>query len=188
MPYSHRSNEWVPMDWEEFELLWDRALLRCNSLRHNGLPNLFEDVQKISTVVGEDGLASFCLALYSYDLIQQVYFNYFRDQCTVRQVKPIGSTGVLSLSARLSPASLPLALLSRKTEGFDKVSHEEYGLWQKHSKTVLDQLRRLRYEKLSEKSPEFFPPVTDYQDLGLRNKTVSKHYEIDSLILSLIHI
>jgi hypothetical protein len=182
MPHSHSNNEWAQMCWEEFQPLWDRAVLRCEPLGNYGLPNLFEDVQRISEVIGEDRLVPFCLALYSYDLIQQVYFNYFRDHFAGGKFKPIGSNGVLSISARLSPASLPLALLSRKTEGFDKVSHEEYELWQKYSKSIIDQLRRLRYGKLSEKSPEFFPPVTDYQDLGLRTKTVNKHYEIDSLI------
>lgn len=173
------------MRWEQFERVWLAVRSVTEHCPYDDLLNLFEDTPKVREFLGEETLFPFARALYCYDLVQQVYFTYFSDRTGVAPKKHIGAHGLLSLSGRLSPASMPLALLTNKQDKWWLASKDDYRAWQLSEPTFREHLLDLDYEDLSAAAPEYFPKLGEYKAMKVRDLVRKKHYEIDALISTL---
>ena len=171
------------LSWEQFENLWTVALEARKSKDNNGLLNLFEDALEVRKAVGEKNIHAFAQSVYCYDLIQQVYSQYFAYDSGDTPKKRIGAGGLLSLSGQLSPASMPLALMSHKEDNFESVSKDDFRSWKSNEHSLRCKLTELDYRRLSWKASEYFPRVKYHPWLIL--KAIEKHGEINSLISTL---
>ena len=171
------------MPWCEFERHWEAVLSVREDPGSLEVLNLFADVSGVRSCLTDDHLFQFCRALYCYDLFQQVYFTYFSSGKFPK--REVGAFGVLSLSSRLSPASMPLALLTDKKRNYQSMTHEEYKLWKLHKHDFREALFQIRYDELSESASEYFPKVDAGRAYEIRKFVKKKHDEIDSLISTL---
>ena len=175
------------LTWKQFQNLLTVALEARKSKDSDGLMNLFEDVLEVRRVVGKDRINEFAQSLYCYDLVQQVYSQYFAQDSDDLPQKKIGAKGVLSLASRLSPASMPLALLSCKEDNFDFVSKDAYEAWTSSKLSLEIKLWELGYNDLSWEAREYFPRVRrpDGSPLDgriLTHYAIKIHSEISTLI------
>ena len=175
------------LTWKQFENLLTVALEARKSKDSDGLLNLFEDVLEVRRVVGKDRINEFAQSLYCYDLIQQVYSQYFAQDSDDLPQKKIGAKGVLSLASRLSAASMPLALLSCKEDNFDSVSKDAYEAWVSNKRSLEIKLMKLDYNDLSWEAREYFPRVRRRNGNPLDGRLVTHyaikiHSEISTLI------
>lgn len=175
------------LTWKQFENLLTVALEARKSKDSDGLLNLVEDVLEVRRVVGKERINEFAQSLYCYDLIQQVYSQYFAQASDGVPQKKIGAKGVLSLASRLSPASMTLALLSCKEDNFDSVSKDAYDAWTFHKRALEIKLMRLDYNDLSREAREYFPRVRrpdgcPLDGIILTNYALKIHREICDLI------
>ena len=173
------------LTWKHFENLLTVALEARKSKDNDGLLNLFEDTLEVRKVVGEEHIYAFAQSLYCYDLLQQVYSRDFAQDSDDLPKKKIGARGLLSLSSRLSPASMPLALLSHKEDNFASLSKGDYQSWRSNEQSLRDKLMELDYLRLSWKASEYFPKVQPGEHLWLIYKALKKHDEINALISTL---
>ena len=175
------------LSWKQFESLLTVALEAKRSKDSDGLLNLFEDVLEVRRVVGKDRINEFAQWLYCYDLVQQVYSQYFSQNSDDLPQKKIGAKGVLSLASRLSPASMPLALLSCKEGNFDSVSKDAYEAWRSNKRSLETKLVKLDYNKLSWEAREYFPRVRRPDGRPIDGGILTYHaWEIHSEISDLI--
>jgi hypothetical protein len=171
------------LTWTEFHKLWLQLLSRnCTQSIE-----LADNTEWIIKEVGEEQIYDFSASLYCYHLIQQVYLEYFLKSShgsPPQEIQISDKCRTPNQTGRLSPAAMPLAVLSRKKIEFHTVTAKEYEIWRTRGR-LYDRLilnSGMRY--LHREGHDYFP--NDFRNVWLNvlHKAMQKHEEIDNLILT----
>ena len=169
--------------WNDFHQLWIHLL----SLRGAQALDLVEDSEWVTRTLGEDHINDFCASLYCYHLIQQVCLELFtgsQDRPLAQEIQITDKRHKKKQTERLSPAAIPLAILSGKKNNFHMISTQEYEIWRTRGRMYGDLIFDSQMRSLHEHAPDYFPKDLRAEWLSVRSKAVQRHQEIDNLILS----
>jgi hypothetical protein len=172
------------MPWSDFHRLWLKLLPNKNS----DVLDLVEDAPRISATLSAEELTRFAESLYVYDLIQQASFGSDVDTVDCSKTRKILITKKENDSGplfKVSPAAMPLALLSEKTCNFANLTVQEYKIWRAIRQKLNNIIEGYNdFSDLCKEAPEYFPRTLFLQDVWLT--TLNRHKEIDFLISHLL--